>query len=274
MKIADERRKARNKGNDEKYRILNAAFQRRARKDKEMSIQEKCRQIEESNRMGRTRDLFKEIRHITGSLNARCGAIKSSPGKVVTEDKEVKERWQQYTEGLYRRDPNVNDTFIETVYEDEPEVLESEIKDALRHISNRKAAGIDDIPIELLKAGGEEAVKVLTNMCNCVWKKKEWPSDWKKSVYVPIYKKGDKKECGNYRTIALISHASKVLLRVLQKRLEVFLIPERASWFQKRKRNEGPHYKSEMDDGKSQRTSARPVYVLHRLQEGFRLCRP
>ena len=131
----------------------------------------------------------------------------------------------QYTEGLYRRDPNVNDTFIETVYEDEPEVLESEIKDALRHISNRKAAGIDDIPIELLKAGGEEAVKVLTNMCNCVWKKKEWPSDLKKSVHVPIYKKGDKKECGNYCTNALISHASKVLLRVLQKRLEVFLIP-------------------------------------------------
>ena len=196
MKIADERRKARHKGDDEKYRILNAAFQRRARKDKEMSIQEKCRQIEESNRMGRTRDLFKEIRHITGSLNARCGAIKSSPGKVVTEDKEVKERWQQYTEGLYRRDPNVYDTFIETVYEDEPEVLESDIKDALRHISNRKAAGSDDIPIELLKAGGEETVKVLTNMCNCVWKKKEWPSDWKKSVYVPIYKKGDKKECG------------------------------------------------------------------------------
>ena len=105
-------------------------------------------------------------------------------------------------------------------------MLESEIKDALRHISNRKAAGSDYIPIELLKAGGEETVKVLTNMCNCVWKKKEWPSDWKKSVYVPIYKKGDKKECGNYRTIALISHASKVLLRVLQKRLEVFLIPE------------------------------------------------
>ena len=183
-----------------------------------MSLQEKFRQIEQCNKMGRTRDLFKEIREITGSFNARCGAM----GKVVTEDKEVKEIWKKYTEVLYRRDPTVNDIFVETGYEDEPEVLVSEVNDALRHISNIKAAGGDDIPIELLNAGGDEAVKVLTTMCNCVWKKKEWPPDWKKSVYIPMYKK----ECGNYRTIAMISHASKVLLRVLLKRLEVFLIPE------------------------------------------------
>ena len=97
-----------------------------------------------------------------------------------------------------------------TLYEDEPEVMETEVKEALRHniISDRKSAGCDGIPIELLKAGGEEAVKVMTGLCNCIWKRKEWPKDWKKSVYVPIYKKGDKQECGNYRTIALISHAS------------------------------------------------------------------
>ena len=100
------------------------------------------------------------------------------------------------------------------------------MNEALRHISNRKSAGSDGVPIELLKAGGEEAVKVMTGLCNCIWRRKEWPTDWKKSVYVPIYKKGDKKECGNYRTIALISHASKVLLRVIQRRLDVFLIPE------------------------------------------------
>ena len=73
---------------------------------------------------------------------------------------------------------------------------------ALRHISNRKSAGCDGIPIELLKAGGEEAVKVMTGLCNCIWKRKEWPTDWKKSVYVPIYKKGDKQECGNTTLIA------------------------------------------------------------------------
>ena len=102
---------------------------------------------------------------------------------------EVKEIWQHYTEELYRRDPNATDAFNENIYEDEPEVMETEVKEALRHISNRKSAGCDGIPIELLKAGGEEAVKVMTGLCNCIWKRKEWPTDWKKSVYVPIYTK-------------------------------------------------------------------------------------
>ena len=222
VKIADERREVRNKGDDKEYRRLNAAFQRRARQDKEQGVKEKCRQIEESNKMGRTRDLYREIKEMTGSYSSRCGAMKLSTGKVVTEGKEVKEIWQQYTEELYRRDPNATDSFNENIHEDEPDVM----KEALRHITNRKSAGCDGIPIELLKAGGEEAVKVMTGLCNCIWKRKEWPKDWKKSVYVPIYKRGDNKECGNYRTIALISHASKVLLRVIQRRLEVFLIPE------------------------------------------------
>ena len=126
--IADEQRDVRSKGDDKEYRRLNAAFQRRARQDKEQSLKEKCRQIEESNKMGRTRDQFREIKEITGSYSARCGAMKLSTGKVVTEEKEVKEIWQQYTEELYRRDPNATDSFNENIYEDEPEVMETEVK--------------------------------------------------------------------------------------------------------------------------------------------------
>ena len=170
VKIADERREVQNKGDDKEYRRLNAAFQRRARQDKEQGIKEKCRQIEERNKMGRTRDLYSEIKEMTGSYSSRCGAMKLSTGKVVTEGKEVKEIWQQYTEELYRRDPNAMDSFNENIYEDEPEVMEIEVKEALRHISNRKSAGCNGIPIELLKAGGEEAVKVMTCLCNCIWK--------------------------------------------------------------------------------------------------------
>ena len=159
---------------------------------------------------------------MTSSRSSRGCAMKLSSGKVVSEEKEIKKRWHQYTENLYRRDINMNDNF--NVYEDEPDVLEIEVNEAIQHISNRKAC--DGIPIEFLKAGGDEAIRVMTNLCNSIWKMKTWPNDWKKSIYVPIYKKGDKKECGNYRTIALISHASKIPLRVLQKRLESFLIPE------------------------------------------------
>ena len=108
------------------------------------------------------RDLFKEIRDIIGSFNSRCGAMKGTQIKLVTEDKEVPEIWKKHTEVLYRRYPNVNYIFVEYEYEDEPEVLESEVKDALQHISNRKAAGGEYIglPNELLKAGGDDAVTV------------------------------------------------------------------------------------------------------------------
>ena len=134
VKIADERREVRNKGDDKQYRRLNAAFQRRARQDKEQGINEKCRQIEESNKMGRTRDLYREIKEMTGSYSSKCGAMKLSTGKVVMGGKEVKEIWQQYTEELYRRDPNATDSFNENIYVDEPEVMEIEVKEALRHI--------------------------------------------------------------------------------------------------------------------------------------------
>ena len=155
MKIADERRDVRSKGDNKEYRRLNAVSQRRARQDKEQSIKEKCRQIDESNEMGRKGGLCREIKDMTGSYSSRCGAMKLTTGKVVTEGKEVKEIWQQYTEELQRRDPNATDSFNETLYEDEPEVMEIEVKEALRHISNRKSAGCDGIPIDLLKAGGE-----------------------------------------------------------------------------------------------------------------------
>ena len=111
-----------------------------------------------------------------------------STGNVIMEGKEVNEIWQQYTEELIRSDPNATESFNENIYEDEPGLMEIEVKEALRHMYNRKSAGRDVIPIELVNAGGEEAVKVMTGLCNCMWKMKEWPTDWKESVYVPIYR--------------------------------------------------------------------------------------
>ena len=112
---------------------------------------------------------------------------------MISEEKDIKKRCQQYTENLYRRDPNINDIFNENLYEDEPHVLEIEVKEAIRHISNRKAPDCNGIPIEFPKSGGDEAIRVITSLCNSIWKTKIWPNDWKKSIYVPIYKKDDKK---------------------------------------------------------------------------------
>ena len=122
LKIAKERKDMRSKGKYEEDRKLNEAFQKKARQDQEQSIREKCRKIEELNKIGKTRDLFKKIKEMTGSRSSRGCAMKLSNGKVVSEEKEIKKRWHQYTENLYRRDINMNDNFNVHLYEDEPDV--------------------------------------------------------------------------------------------------------------------------------------------------------
>ena len=102
----------------------------------------------------------------------------------------------------------------------EPDILECEVKRALESITMNKASGGDGIPVELFQILKGDAVKVLHSICQQIWKTQQWPQDWKRSVFIPIPKKGNAKECSNYRTIALISHASKVMLKILQARLQ------------------------------------------------------
>ena len=101
----------------------------------------------------------------------------------------------------------------------EPDILEHEVKWTLESIITNKACGGDGIPVELSQILKDDAVKVLHSVCQQIWKTQQWPQDWKRSVFIPIPKKGNAKECSNYRTIALISHASKVMLKILQARL-------------------------------------------------------
>ncbi|CAF5193767.1 unnamed protein product, partial [Rotaria magnacalcarata] len=108
----------------------------------------------------------------------------------------------------------------------EPDISESEIKWDLECIANNKAPSIDEIPPELFKILGDDAVKILLAICQQIWKTQQWPKDWKRSIYIPIPKKGSAKECSNYWTIALISHASKIMLKILQARLEQYITRE------------------------------------------------
>ena len=101
----------------------------------------------------------------------------------------------------------------------EPDILEWEVKWALRSITMNKASGSDGIPLDLFQILKDDAVKVLYSICQQIWKTQQWPQDWKRSVFIPISKKGNAKECSNYRTVALISHASKVMLKILQPSL-------------------------------------------------------
>ena len=150
LQIAVKRREVKSKGEKERHKHLNADFQRIARRDKKAFFSDQCREIEENNRMGKTRDLFKSI-------------------------------------------------------------------------TTNKASGGDEIPVELLEILKDDAVKVLHSICQQNWKTEQWPQDWKSSVFIPISKKGNAKECSHYHTIALISHASKVMLKILQARLQQYV---------------------------------------------------
>ena len=105
----------------------------------------------------------------------------------------------------------------------EPDILECEVKWALGSITINKASGGDGIPVELFRILKDDAVKVLHSICQKIWKTQQWPQDWKRSVFIPIPKTGNGKECSNYHTIALISHASKVILKILQNRLQQYM---------------------------------------------------
>ena len=170
--------------------------------------------------MGKTRDLFNKIRDTKGIFHANMGSIKDRNGKDLTEAEDINKRWQEYTEKLCKKDLHDPDNHDGVITHLEPDILECEDKWALGSIPTNKASGGDRIPVELFQILEYDAVKVLHSICQHIWKTQQWPQDWKRSVFIPIPGKGNAKECSNYCTIALISHASKVMLKILQVRLQ------------------------------------------------------
>jgi len=154
----------------------------------------------------------------------------------LTEAQDIKNRWQEYTEELYRKDLQDPDNHCGVITHLEPDILECEIKWALGRITTDKASGGDGIPVELSQILKDDAVKVLHSICQQIWKTLQWLQYWKRSVFIPIPKKGNAKECSNYRTIALISHASKGMLKILQVRLQQYVnceLPDVQAGFRK-----------------------------------------
>ena len=204
-----KRREAKSKGEKERYKHLNAEFQRIARRAEKVFFSDQCKEIDENNRMGKTRDLFKKIRDTKGTFHAKMGSIKDRNGMDLTEPEDIKKRWHEYTEELYKKDLHDPDNHDDVITDLEPDILECEVQWALESITMKKVSGSDGIPVELFQILKDDAVKVLHSICQQIWKTHGWPQDWKRSVFIPIPKKGNAKECSNYRTIALISHANK-----------------------------------------------------------------
>ena len=188
---------------------MNAEFQRIERRNKKSFLSEQCKETEENNRMGKTRDLFKKIRDTKGGFHAKMGSIKDRNGIDLTEAEDMKNRWQKYMGDLYKKDlhdPDNQDCVITNL---EPDILECEVTWALESITMNKASGGDGIPVELFQILKDDAVKVLHSICQQIWKTQQWPQDWKRSVFISIPKKGNAKECSNYCTL----HSSHMLVK-------------------------------------------------------------
>ena len=165
LQIAVKRREAKQQREKERYKHLNAEFQRIARRDKKAFFSDQCKEIEEKNRMGKTRDRLKKIRDTKGTFHAKIGLIKDRNGMDLTEAEDIKKRWQEYTDKLYKKDlhnPDNHDTVLTNL---EPDILECEVKWALGSITTNKTSGGDGIPVELFQILKDDAMKVLHSIC-------------------------------------------------------------------------------------------------------------
>ena len=162
--------------------------------------------------MGKTKDLFKKIKNTRNGMD-------------LTEAEDIKKRWQEYTEELYKKKKKLNDpdNHDGVIIQLEPDILECKVKWALRSITTNKASGGDGMPVELIQILKDDAVLELHSIYQQIWKTQQWPQDWKRSVFIPIPKKSNAKECSYYHTVALISHATKVMPKIIQTRLQQYV---------------------------------------------------
>ena len=181
--------------------------------------------------------LFKKIRDtIRGNISCKDGLDKRQKWQDLTEAEDIKKGWQEYTEELYKKYLHNQDNHDDVITNLEPDILEFKVKGALGSITTNKASGGDRISVELFQILKDDAVKMLHSIGQKIWKIQYCPKDWKRSVFIPIPKKSNAKECSNYHTVALISHASKVMFKILQARLQQYVnreLPDVQAGFRK-----------------------------------------
>ena len=165
LQIAVKRRDVKSKGEKETYSHLNAEFHRTARRHKKAFLNNQYKEIEENNRMGKTRDLFKKIRDTKGIFHAKMGSIKDRNGMNLIEVEDIKKRWQEYTKELYKKDLHEPENHNGVITHLEPDILVCEVKSALESITMNKASGGDGFPVELFQILKDDALKVLHSIC-------------------------------------------------------------------------------------------------------------
>lgn len=230
LNLCDQRRalKCKKHTNEEgalAYKEANNKVRKSIREAKENWLDEQCAHIEKGMAKGNSKQAFDTLKKITRTQVNKTSAIEDANGTLLTENEEVLKRWTEYCEELYNfpihPDTNILNQPTITVKEPSPlPVLKEEVEEAIRRLPDGKSPGADNIPAELIKHGGEPVLRLLTTICQKLWQTKEWPNEWTQSLIIPLPKKGNLRKCQNYRTISLISHASKVMLKILLNRLK------------------------------------------------------
>jgi hypothetical protein len=216
------------------YKELCNRVRQAAREDKEKWLQERCGEIQNAHEQGKSRKTYQLIKEINGDWKPRQRAMKNKEGKLLQESEEIKERWTEYCRELYEKDQEteqrekvkmeLKEITPETEDRRQP-LLRDEVHRAITRSKHHKSPGTDGIVVEVIQAGGEEVEKEIYEIMTKIWEEETLPEDWTSSIIVTIFKKGDSKECSNYRTISLINHIGKILLNIIQNRLQTQIEP-------------------------------------------------
>jgi len=193
------------------------------KKVKESWIGEQCSEIKENLRKNNSKRVYQLVKDLTTAKQGNATTVQDSSGKCLTKEREILNRWTEYRTELYNHkangDPSVLNC-LQTDTEDDHPIRCKEVEAAVQSLNKGKSARVDIIPAELVQAGGEDVIKALTTICNQIWQTGEWPTPRTQSLVITLPKKGNLQQCQNYRTISLISHPSKVMLKIILNRLK------------------------------------------------------
>ena len=207
------------------YRKINSKVRAKMKDAKEEWINRQCKEIEEGMHHKNSKKAYETLRTLTKTQQNKSSVIEDNSGSLLTENAAVLKRWTQYCNELYNH-PIRPDTKI---LQDDPTpkrepspipIMKEEVEEAIRRLQEGKSPGADNIPAELLKHGGKATTSYVTAICRKIWETKQWPTEWTRSLIIPLPKKGNLRQCSNYRTISLISHTSKIMLRIILNRLK------------------------------------------------------
>ena len=205
------------------YREIKRKIRTEMKMAKETWIQGQCQEVEACLRKNNSKKAYQLVKDLTTVKQGKSTTIQDKSGKCLTEENEILNRWTEYCSDLYNYetegDPIVSDC-PQIPDEEHHPILREEVEAAVKALKMGKSAGVDNIPAELVQAAGEAMTDILTTICNKIWKTGEWPTTWTQSIVITLPKKGNLQLCQNYRTISLINHPSKVMLKIILNRLQ------------------------------------------------------